>query len=309
MLVTPTRAQMNDAFGPEEAEWRSAVAGALGKLFALLCAMTLSRTAAFASVAAAVALSTLAQLPAPPSLGPGESLSCAAGVSDSSVDYEREPVQKFKGFPEGFWRLWLLQFALWLSINTWSFYFTSVWAELVGEEPGSSRFQGAVHSATQLLLVNAVVFLGVGAVLPWLSGPAGICKDEETSLMCCLVLMIVSLLSLCGRCGNDDWLQKAVSSSLVVLGIPIAYQVLVNAPFAWLERQPSFDAARRGELTGVFNTSLAVAQAVTALLSGPIVAASGGLLWSAYAAAAIVGTAVLVGVSVTHHRTACPWDC
>ena len=79
----------------------------------------------------------------------------------------------------------------------------------------------------------------------------------------------------------------------------LLFQVLANAPFAWLERQPSFDAEARGLLTGIFNASLATSQAATALLSGPIVASFNGKLWTALAAVAMVDLMVLTAVAVS----------
>ena len=51
MLVTPTRAQMNDVFDPDTAESRSAVIGGIAKTFAMLCAILLPRAGAFLAVA------------------------------------------------------------------------------------------------------------------------------------------------------------------------------------------------------------------------------------------------------------------
>ena len=96
---------------------------------------------------------------------------------------------------------------------------------------------------------------------------------------------------------------KWMAVAWVVLAMPISYQVLANAPFAWLERQPAFDAESRGLLTGIFNASLATSQATTALLSGPIVAAFHGKLWTALSAATVVNCIVLMGVAFSSTLT------
>ena len=100
------------------------------------------------------------------------------------------------------------------------------------------------------------------------------------------------------------WL-KWMAAAWVVFAMPIAYQVLANAPFAWLERQPSFDAEARGLLTGIFNASLATSQAATALLSGPIVASFNGKLWTALAAVAMVDLVVLTAVASSSFSGLC----
>ena len=289
MLVTPTRAQMNDVFDPDTAETRCAVVGGIAKTFAMLCVILLSREAAFLVVAAAAFLATASQL-----LGRKED---AVAESDRLAELETADARRPRIYPVGFWQLWLLQCAGWLSVCTWSFYFTSVWAEVKGARSSASAgFEPAVREATGYLLLGSFVFLAAGGFLHRLSGPSGICKDEWVALFASVFVMMSTLIACCLAHLNSIlyWLAAA----LVVLAMPVAYQILSNTPFKWLESQPGFDATQRGWLTGIFNTTLAVAQAFTAVLSGPIVAAAGGRLWAAYAAATLFDALVLLLVLV-----------
>ncbi|CAK9029438.1 Sucrose transport protein SUT5 (Sucrose permease 5) (Sucrose transporter 5) (OsSUT5) (Sucrose-proton symporter 5) [Durusdinium trenchii] len=307
MLVTPTRAQMNDMFPPDVAESRSATVAGVAKIVAILCAVLLSRTAAFLVVATIAAGVTLTQLAARPKqrdirdshlldpLPEAEGNSCTTGLRHMWQITNQHP---------GFWEMWMLQFAGWLSVCTWSFYFSSVWADIEGTRPGTSAFDAAVHQATQWLLYGSVVFLASGTILPYLSGPASICRGEWTGMFVAVGVMTVTLMVLC-LAKTATWL-KWMAVVWVVVAMPIAYQVLANAPFAWLERQPAFDAETRGLLTGIFNASLATSQATTALLSGPIVASFNGKLWTALAAAAVVDAVVLTGVALSSFST---WLC
>ena len=306
MLVTPTRAQMNDIFPPDLAESRSATVAGIAKIVAILCATLLSRTAAFLTVAAIAAVATLTQLAAGPSketreigeirhqgdspepVPEAEGRICPAGFRDMWRKTNRH---------EGFWEMWLLQFAGWLSVCTWSFYFSSVWADIEGTTPGTPAFDAAVHKATQWLLYGSIVFLVSGTILPYLSGPTSVCRGEWTAMFVAIWMMMLTLLVMC-LAKTAAWLEW-MAAAWVVFAMPIAYQVLANAPFAWLERQPSFDAEARGLLTGIFNASLATSQAATALLSGPIVASFNGKLWTALAAVAMVDLAVLTAVALS----------
>eukprot|EP00435_Cladocopium_sp_Y103_P033124 s3026_g8.t1 len=153
MLVTPTRAQMNDIFPPDLAESRAAMVAGVAKIVAVLFATLLSRTAAFLTVAVIAAVATLTQLAAGPSkeireireigqeLTPvpeAEGRICPIGFRDMW----RTTTNRHKGF----WEMWLLRFAGWLSVCTWSFYFSSVWADIEGTTPGTSAFDAAVHA-------------------------------------------------------------------------------------------------------------------------------------------------------------------
>ena len=292
MLVTPTRAQMNDVFDPDAAESRSAVVGGIAKTFAMVCAMLLPRAAAFLIVAAVAFLSTMAQFLWRPEK-PAAATAGSAGLTEGQLtDAERG---RPRVHPAGFWQLWLLQCAGWLSVCTWSFYFTSVWAESKGARTSQSPdFEPAVREATAYLLLGSFVFLAVGGLLPRLSGPSGICRDEWAALVASVLAMMTTLIVLCFAHLNSA--MRWLSAILVVLAMPTAYQFLANSPFKWLENQPGFDATQRGWLTGIFNTALAVAQALAAVLSGPVVAAAGGRLWAAYAAATVVDMLVLLVV-------------
>ncbi|CAE7733248.1 Fmn2 [Symbiodinium sp. KB8] len=288
MLVTPTRAQMNDVFDPDTAESRSAVVGGIAKTFAMLCAILLPRAGAFLTVAVVAFFSTTAQLFWRPE-------KAALAIQDSLAEVQREDAasERVRTYPAGFWQLWLLQCAGWLSVCTWSFYFTSVWAEIKGARSSKNPgFEPAVREATGYLLLGSFVFLGAGGALSRLSN---LCT-EWASLFASVLVMMLTLMVLCMAHLNSmlHWLAAA----LVVFGMPVAYQILANTPFKWLESQPGFDETQRGWLTGIFNTTLAVAQAFTAVLSGPIVAAAGGRLWAAYAAAFLFDVLVLVLVMV-----------
>eukprot|EP00439_Symbiodinium_sp_Y106_P080421 s582_g19.t1 len=292
MLVTPTRAQMNDVFDPDTAESRSAVIGGIAKTFAMLCAILLPRAGAFLTVAVVAFFSTTAQLFWRP-----EKAALAIQDSLAEVQQENAASDRVRTYPAGFWQLWLLQCAGWLSVCTWSFYFTSVWAEIKGARSSKSPgFEPAVREATGYLLLGSFVFLGAGGALSRLSN---LCT-EQTSLCASVVVMMLTLIVLCMAHLNSmlHWLAAA----LVVFAMPVAYQILANTPFKWLESQPGFDETQRGWLTGIFNTTLAVAQAFTAVLSGPIVAAAGGRLWAAYAAAFLFDVLVLVLVLVMRLR-------
>ena len=298
MLVTPTRAQMNDVFDPDAAEMRSAVLGGVAKTFAMLCAMLLPKAAAFLVVAAVALVATVAQFLWCQDKTVSDLASNGNHLTDLNGSERADATSDTpRVYPAGFWQLWLLQCAGWLSVCTWSFYFTSVWAEIKGARASTSpSFEPAVREATAYLLLGSFVFLGAGGILPRISGSSGICSDEWASLVMSVLTMMMTLIVLCLARLNSElrWLAAA----FVVLAMPVAYQILANSPFKWLERQPGFDETQRGWLTGIFNTALAVAQAIAAVLSGPIVAAAGGRLWAAYAAATFFDMAVLLLVLV-----------
>ncbi|CAE8706346.1 unnamed protein product, partial [Polarella glacialis] len=317
LLVTPTRAQINDVFSADEAEWRSGFAGGLGKFFAMLCSAFLPSTTAFWAVAVAVALSTSAQLFVPSKVEEGIESHDKPNVPEGDLKQhsqgqvvidESGPVPVASSgevasgsFPAGFWQLWIMQFAGWLSLCTWLFYFTSVWAAKSGAVPGTPESQRAVQQGTLLLLAGSVVFMAVGAMLPKLSGPHSVlcCVREEVSMASALALLTVTLLSLCYTGPEID----ALSALLVIGPGHAAYQLVANVPYAWLERQPEFDAASRGWLTGCFNGSLSAAQMFVAVLGGPIVDAY-GCLSAAYAAAAGINILVLLALGAGYGVTA-----
>lgn len=288
MLVTPTRAQMNDLFPPDLAESRSATLAGLAKVVAILCAMLLNRTKAFLVVAALAAVATLMQLAAKPS---NREVNISESLTDSS-DISCCSIWGLAPKLPGYWEMWSLQFAGWLSVCTWSFYFSSVWAEMQGAKPGTKDFDDAVRGATQWLLYGSFVFMASGSILPRISGPSSVCRGEWTALYMAVLMMAVTLLLCCAP------QLQALCAAWVVLAMPVAYQILANAPFAWLERQPGFKDHARGLLTGTFNASLATSQALTALLSGPV-AAHLGRLNGAMQAAALLDALVLTAVALS----------
>merc|ERR1712232_1160042 len=94
-----------------------------------------------------------------------------------------------------------------------------------------------------------------------------------------------------------------VPACMVVIVEPVIYQVIMNTPFAWLEKQDSFNAEQRGELTGVINSALSVSQALIAVSLGPLSACFGGKLFTAFVAAAAVCLVALFRLIL--RRTCC----
>mmetsp|Transcript_90216 Transcript_90216/g.269167 ORF Transcript_90216/g.269167 Transcript_90216/m.269167 type:complete len:424 (-) Transcript_90216:13-1284(-) len=260
LLVTPIRAAMNDLFDTEDSERRSAIAAAVGKIFGQCCATFLHSTAAFVTTAGLVAAATATQCLAPPAPPCESCSSCEAGNQVFSSPARRAPM--------GFTIVWMLQFAGWVSICTISFYFTSVWAELAGCAPGTPEFNKEVHFACGLLMGNSFIFVAAGMALPSITR---ICGGELRATAASVLTFAMVMLSF-------GYTPRPVVAAGVLLALPLAYQVVTNVPFAWLERQPGFAEAERGKLTGWLNASLAAAQTVTALSSGPLVAAMGGQL-------------------------------
>jgi len=268
VLFTPTRAAMNDIFDAAASERRCALASGVGKLLGYLCTALLDVTSAFMVVAIMVGAGALAQLSLPNRNG----LSVEASV--------RPQVQ----LPTGFVTIWSLQFAGWCSLNTFSFYFTSVWAQLSGFESGDPGFTKAAGSASVILLAHAVVFLASGSAL---AAFTRICGGEKKAMVIALGLMSASLLSF-------GLLPRLCGAVAVVLILPLAYQVIVNTPFTWLEHQPGFDESERGRLTGLLTASLAAAQVLVAIGSGALVAACGDRLVASFVAAAVLNVVVLL---------------
>ncbi|CAJ1389203.1 unnamed protein product [Effrenium voratum] len=296
VLVTPTRAQMNDIFEPDAAESRSATSSGLAKVLALFCAFLLPRTFAFISVAGVVACATLLQLVASCSktgvMAVARPMTVAVPSMNTGQDESPTDGGSISRYPRGFWQMWALQFVGWLSVCTWSFYFSSVWAQILQAKPGTPDFDAAVQQGTQWLLYGSIVFLAAGSFLTQLSAPTGLLGGEMMSMCAAVTVMAATLAAVC--LAHLSLQARYVSIVLVVLAMPISYQILANTPFAWIERQDGFDAKSRGKFTGIFNSSLAAAQATTAVLSGPLTAAFGGQLWSAYAAVVVVDIALLV---------------
>mmetsp|Transcript_28205 Transcript_28205/g.61334 ORF Transcript_28205/g.61334 Transcript_28205/m.61334 type:complete len:479 (+) Transcript_28205:101-1537(+) len=289
VLMTPTRAAMNDVFDAEGAERRTALASGTGKLFALLCATFLDTSTAFFVVAAVIASATVTQLAVPcdTRVVVARAAQAAIEIPDATVGVAGSNALRAQvHVPSGFWLMWTLQLSSWLSICTFSFYFTSVWAEHVNAgPPGSPGFDSAVRVATGLLVVSTAFFLLAGAALPAI---VSACRGEENATIVSLLVLALVLLAF-------SLAPLQVAAVGVVALVPVAYQVIGNAPFAWLERCPGFDERRRGRLTGWLNSSLAVSQALVALLGGPVVEAAGGRLTTAYEAVAAVDIAVVAG--------------
>merc|ERR1719379_140236 len=283
LLVTPARAAMNDVFDAETAEWRSAVSSGVGKLIAQLLAALLTTRAAFFSVGALAAVAVAAQLALPPEA--------------QSPSAEKAPqANRALVAPKGFWLMWTLNFAGWFSVNTFMFYVTSVWAEEGGAIAGSSELDKSVRVATGLLTCSSVIFVGVGFVLPRL---VRFCAGEINCMMMALLVLACTMLSF----GTSRYLAGA----LLVIASPVAYQVVANSPFAWLEQQPGHDEAERGRLTGWLNTGLSASQAIVAVTSGPVVTVASGRLFAAFVVVAAVDLLVVL-VALAHRARECHTD-
>eukprot|EP00928_Gymnodinium_smaydae_P040126 TRINITY_DN27266_c0_g2_i1.p1 TRINITY_DN27266_c0_g2~~TRINITY_DN27266_c0_g2_i1.p1 ORF type:complete len:474 (+),score=65.56 TRINITY_DN27266_c0_g2_i1:178-1422(+) len=292
LLLTPTRAAMNDVFADAEvSERRSAMAGGIGKLLALFCATFLNRTAAFYSVAAMLLLAVLLQF-----ILAGDESTKRRSVSYSFLALEEDRKEehgesvlnlcRLRGLPQGFAYIWWCSFCGWLAICIFSFYFTSVWAErMTTEPPGSANFDAAVQMATALLIGSAFVFLAGGYAL---NGVVRCCGGEGNAMAVAVVVLSAGLASC------DNAVPVAFPVAFVVFLMPVAYQVVANTPFAWLEKQDAFDEKIRGKCTGVLNSSLALAQALVAVASGPVVAWAKGRLLAAYWATVIVNAVILM---------------
>uniref|UniRef100_A0A7S1SF96 ADP,ATP carrier protein n=1 Tax=Alexandrium catenella TaxID=2925 RepID=A0A7S1SF96_ALECA len=272
---------MNDVFDAEAGERRAAVAAAVGKLLGQLCATFLHSTAAFLTTAGLVAAATAAQLMAPSDRPHAAAGACGAGEQDAA------PPPVTRGAPAGFAVIWMLQFAGWVSLCTFSFYFTSVWSEQAGFSPGTPEFDKEVRVACGLLMANAVVFLLAGVFLPAITRTCG--GELPATAIGVLVLALVLL--------SFGWTPRPCAAVATLVAMPVAYQVVTNAPFAWLERQPDFAEAERGRLTGWLNASLAVAQMLTAVATGPLVAVTGGQLVVAFHAVAALDVAVVLALA------------
>lgn len=278
VLLTPSRAAMNDVFEAELSEQRCGVAAGLGKLVALLLVSLLSEEAAFAAVAAVMAFAVGAQLMAP-------------NLPVEVCEEEKKSVGTVAA-PRGFRMVWVLQAAGWLSICAFNFFFTSVWSQRAGNVPGTSAFTAEVRLASAMLFGQALVFTALGFVLPRIVRLLG---GELAALVSCLLAYAAVLLSFAAG-------PPALVAVGTVLVVPFAEQVLVNAPFAWLETQPGFDASARGRLTGCLSASLAVAQGIVAIGSGPLVEVADGRLVSVFVAVAVLDICTVVGVALS-------WGC
>mmetsp|Transcript_65635 Transcript_65635/g.137191 ORF Transcript_65635/g.137191 Transcript_65635/m.137191 type:complete len:443 (+) Transcript_65635:135-1463(+) len=257
LLYTPTVAQMNDVFDAGTSEHRCAVISGFGKLFGLLCASFLESEYAFWLVAGVMAVASFAQLSVP-------------------REQMRPPPSPQAGddrgrlrTPPGFYTVGALQFAGWISLMVYSFYFTGAWAQSLGQEPGTRGFSKAIQQATALLTAGSLWFTAAGAMLPKIVAR---CGGELEAMVGALVLMALGL-------GTFDPAEMPLLTSFsAVIVFPVAYQVVARVPYTWVERQPSFEEAVRGRLTGRLTLTLSAAQIVVAVSGGPVAAAAGGEL-------------------------------
>lgn len=304
LLVTPIKAAMNDVFDADIAEQHSAVAAGVGKVLALLCATFFSIHLALLSTAVIMMLGCLSQVALlPPSsvaistlLAHQTSAGTATGANPSNQGTETGDMSEradaketsFLGalghVPTGFWLMWLMQFAGWLGIMTFYFYFTSACAELAGALPNTRRFEREVHRGSAYMIINSFVFVPIGVKLPAIVAKCG--GAMPAMLMSCLCLSITLI--------SFSTTPRIIAMMFSIFLTPLAYQVVANTPFAWLEVQPGFDESSRGRYTGWFNSAMAAAQVCTAVLSGPLIEAFGGRIILAYSVAGLINAAVFM---------------
>eukprot|EP00927_Polykrikos_kofoidii_P006025 TRINITY_DN12432_c0_g1_i1.p1 TRINITY_DN12432_c0_g1~~TRINITY_DN12432_c0_g1_i1.p1 ORF type:complete len:472 (-),score=48.47 TRINITY_DN12432_c0_g1_i1:33-1448(-) len=289
LLLTPTRAFMNDLFEKEDSEQRCAVAGAIGRLVGMCLASFVSRDYAFNICAAMIATMSLAQV-----LAPSKNQTIAPALDETQLAETQlalPPQQAVDSDVDAWdvledWFVWTLTFVGDVSIITWAFFFTSVYArELIGAEDGSPEFWINVHRGSFILAASAAVNIICGFFLARIVKLLG---GEFSALVAMQFLMAAVLLSF-------RFASVEVSTALTILGMPIAYQVILNTPFAWLEtkltREKAGDA-NRGRLTGWLNNGLTVGTLFVGVFSGPLIAAYGGRITVAFDVAATVNLAV-----------------
>eukprot|EP00927_Polykrikos_kofoidii_P071974 TRINITY_DN68152_c0_g1_i1.p1 TRINITY_DN68152_c0_g1~~TRINITY_DN68152_c0_g1_i1.p1 ORF type:complete len:436 (-),score=58.53 TRINITY_DN68152_c0_g1_i1:351-1658(-) len=288
LLLTPTRALMNDLFDAEDTEWRAATSGSVGKLFGVFLASSLPRDYAFIAGAATIAAICMAQAWAP-SVKP--TITVVLDDTQSALPPQEVVAAEAEDACEK-WFVWTLSFSGYTSIVSWSFYFTSVWAhELLGAEEGSQEFSVNVRWGSLVLTMSAVVNLIVGFFLVRIVALLG---GEFSALVAVQFLIGAGMLSF-------HFAPVVVSTAFSIVGMPVGYQVIFNTPFAWLETKLAREKAgeaHRGRLTGWLNNALAVAQLLVAVLSGPVVSALGGRLTAAFDAVAILNLVVGVVIAV-----------
>lgn len=274
LLLTPTRAAMNDVFDADTSGQRCAIISGIGRVLGLSCAALFSDTVAFLVVSMLLILVALLQL-----IAPREVMHPPVAVEVGCFGPER-PLKP----PVGYTMVWILQLAGWMSLCTICFFGTTVWAQQSGAAPGTHEFSQGVKFATLLFTANGVVFIFAGAAVPHV---VRVCGSEERALCGALVALIAVLLTF-GRA------TPVVGALGVVILLPMSYQIVANVPYMWVERQPGFDEADRGRLTGTLNASLSVAQTCVALGSGPIAMAAGGKFAASNCAVAAFDVLVLL---------------
>jgi hypothetical protein len=283
MLVTPTRSAMNDVFDAESSERWCAISSGIGQLLGRVTAAMLPSRYAFFVTAVVMAMGTAVQFTA------------RGNPSGALLDAATSPEPVRHHMPAGFIMIWMLQCVGWFTICNFVFYFTSVWAEQTGTLPGTTDFNEAIRMASVLLLGSSATFIATGFILP------RIVRVFQNEMNACIFALFVfaAVLFLFGRVASPTCIGAGV-----VFGFPLAYQIIVNSPFAWLENQPDFEDAVRGRLTGWLNTSLAFAQAASSLISGPAVAMAGGRLTFVYELTAVVDVVVAL-VALLYLRCRC----
>lgn len=279
LLLTPTRAAMNDLFSPAESARRAAVGAGCGKIVALLCVVALGPDGAFEATGAAMLAAAVLQLctlrdEARQGLYDEPLLAAEAEVEDGSPG---------ASLPPGFWPIWVLNCAGWLAACLLGIATTSAWAQRTGAPPNSWQFEQAVRMASAMLMVASVVFTLAGGAVPAI---IRCCGGHYEALVVALLVMSAGLMSFAPAV--PQWLN----GFCIVFLIPPCYQIVTNAPFSWMESQDSFTSSQRGRLTGMFNSSLSVAQAITSICTGPLVAAFQGRIFSAFAAASVLSGVV-----------------
>jgi hypothetical protein len=282
VLLTPSRTAMNDAFDTKTSEQRCAVLSGFAKLLSLTLASVLPDELAFWIVAAIMVGAVMVQIITP-------NVVTEACQAEKAADGQGT-------VPVGFQLVWILQTTGWITMCIFSFYFTSIWAQCVGTTPGAPAFSEAVQFASSLLLAQAVVFICAGFVLPRV---VHFCGGELIAIPVALLMYAgtMVLFFVASLYENLPWIL-GIAAALTVVVLPMAYQIIVNAPIAWLEQQPSFDGSERGRLTGWMNASLPVGQCIVAVGSGPLVEAAGGQLVMTFLVVAILNILVVLTAGI-----------
>mmetsp|Transcript_133020 Transcript_133020/g.384722 ORF Transcript_133020/g.384722 Transcript_133020/m.384722 type:complete len:468 (-) Transcript_133020:381-1784(-) len=322
LLLTPTRAAMNDVYNADDNEMRCATAGGVGRVIGTFSVVAVGHRLAFPVVAGIIFCVIVIQLLTPeaamsstrrdestPQSDVSLQTTCSS-ASDLSQSLRSSPLATTAltpcselgseaagtqcGFPPGFFSVWALTAAGWIGVCELSIGSTSGWAERSGSL-GTPEFEEAVHQASLVLMCSTVVFLLSGAALPTITRFLG---GHVNALVSSLLAMAVAMLAFFPLC--PTW---ATAACLVAL-VPPSFQVVANASFGWLEEQPDFDPSQRGRLIGCLNSSLALAQMVTSICTGPVVAATGGRIFGALVAAAVVCAtcAVIAMIRLTCRR-------
>lgn len=141
-----------------------------------------------------------------------------------------------------------------------------------------------------VLAGSAIFFLPTAYAIPLVVQS---CGGEFGAIVFATAISIAQLLCLAAA-------PLPVVGVMTVVLIPLAYQIMGNVPFTWIEKQDSFDEEDRGRIVGILNTALCVGQVVVAICVGPILEASS--LNTAFIATASVSAAVVVPAMVVYSR-------